>query len=465
MKKTFIFCLALILPLMSSTETRAGSIDYLINESADWARTFSRNAATDGTDAVHYNPAGTAMMKDGIYVSLHNQVFLKNYNMSVTNPTTVAIGSNPAIANSGKYKSDLATPFLPSAFLIFKKQDLAVFSAFTVPAGGGSVDYKDGVPFFMSIPKAYGANLVPHSSSFEAKSMFPAVTAGAAYRLLPFLSISAGGRYVYAYKSYYGLATFYNDTTQQFSQPALDAKKTAHGFSGIFGINITPIEGLNIAARYEMETYLKWKTDTKTMNNIPLVTAVGSLPIGTLQQFKDGYKEKRPLPAILGLGVSYDILNTVRVSGSFTYYFIKQADKYNDIDNYSGTLAILNQVKGYDDNYDNGYEIGSAIEYIGLQNWIFSAGYSYSDTGANKNTLSDFDVTLDSHTVCAGLKRQFQGPLSFTLGVARSFYVDASAPYLVVGKETWEKDVWTIAISIEYKLPLGDEGGSEMITE
>ncbi len=456
MKKKFIFCLVLFLPLLSSTETRAGSIDYLINESADWARTFSRNAATDATDAVHYNPAGTAMMQDGIYVSLHNQVFLKNYNMSVTNPTSVAAGSG---SNAGSYKSDLSTPFLPSIFAVYKKDDLALFAAFTVPAGGGSVDYKDGVPFFMSLPVAMGAasgktiNLVPNSSSFEATSFFPAVSAGAAYRVLPFLSISAGGRYVYGYKSYNGDATFYNSTDSLFMFPAIDSKKTAHGFSGIFGINATPVQGLNLAVRYEMETYLNWKTRTKTFNYLSYS--------GALTQFKNGYKEKRPLPALLGVGVSYDILQMVRVSGSFTYYFIKQADKYTDVK----TPAALAQVKGYDDDYDNGYEIGSAIEYIGLQNWIFSAGYSYSDTGANKNTLSDFDVTLDSHTVCAGLKRQFQGPLSFTLGVARSFYVDASAPYLVVGKETWEKDVWTIAISIEYKLPLSDEGKPEIITE
>ena len=438
--------MALLMPFFYMNELRAGSIDYLINESADWARTFSRNAATDGTDAVHYNPAGTAMMEDGIYINLNDQVFLKDYNMSVSNPTLVASGSG---SNARSYKSDLATPFLPSFFMVYKKQDWAIFSAFTVPAGGGSVDYKDGVPFFMSLPVAIGAaqlksiNLVPHSSSFEATSFFPAVTAGVAYRVLPFLSVSAGGRYLYGYKSYNGEATFYNSTDNIFIFPAIDANKTAHGFSGIFGISLNPIKGLNIAARYEMETYLNWKTETTTFNSLPYS--------GALAQFKNGYKEKRPLPATLGAGISYDILQLVRVTGSFTYYFIKQADEYND---------TATQGKGYDDDYKNGYELGSSIEYIGFQNWILSAGYSYSDTGSNENTLSDFDVTLDSHTVCAGFKRQFEGPLSFTLGVARSFYVDASAPNQVLGKETWEKDVWTIAIGLEYRMPMSKNTAS-----
>ena len=46
----------------------AGSIINKTNLSADFIRTLNRNAATDMADAAVYNPAGTAMMKDGLYL-------------------------------------------------------------------------------------------------------------------------------------------------------------------------------------------------------------------------------------------------------------------------------------------------------------------------------------------------------------------------------------------------------------
>lgn len=83
-KRSMLFAIA-VLAAVCTTEVYAGSIDYLSNQSAEYIRTFSRNASTDA-DAVHYNPAGTAFMKDGIYFYLSNQTVLKEYTSTYTPP-------------------------------------------------------------------------------------------------------------------------------------------------------------------------------------------------------------------------------------------------------------------------------------------------------------------------------------------------------------------------------------------
>ena len=54
---TLLGCALLLGPTGSA---RAGSIDYLTNQSADFIRLLGRNASTDAVDIVSYNPAGTA---------------------------------------------------------------------------------------------------------------------------------------------------------------------------------------------------------------------------------------------------------------------------------------------------------------------------------------------------------------------------------------------------------------------
>ena len=71
----------------------AGGIINKQNLSADYIRTLNRNAATDMADAAAYNPAGTAMMEDGLYVKADAIYFWKDYSNQMP--------STPAIFNLG----------------------------------------------------------------------------------------------------------------------------------------------------------------------------------------------------------------------------------------------------------------------------------------------------------------------------------------------------------------------------
>ena len=73
--KKLIFGMA---TLLAAGTLMAGSVDYLSNQSADYLRTFSRNASLDA-DAAVYNPAGTAFLQPGLTLALSNQSIWKLY--------------------------------------------------------------------------------------------------------------------------------------------------------------------------------------------------------------------------------------------------------------------------------------------------------------------------------------------------------------------------------------------------
>jgi long-chain fatty acid transport protein len=106
----------------------AGGIDNKGNLSAEYIRTLNRNAATDSADAVVYNPAGVVKMEHGLFLNASGQYALKTY--------TNTIGGT-------EYASDVPS-IIPSVFGLYKKDKWAGFAAFTIPCGGGEVEYDNG---------------------------------------------------------------------------------------------------------------------------------------------------------------------------------------------------------------------------------------------------------------------------------------------------------------------------------
>ena len=171
------------------------------------------------------------------------------------------------------------------------------------------------------------------------------------------ISVSLGARYVDASRDFKGFATLDNSSVSAVPNTTynVDYDETGHGWGGIFGINVTPMEKLNIGLRYETKTSIDLSTHVTT-DDIGIVT--------------EGFKRNRDLPALLGLGVSYKFTPKIRVEADLTYYF--------------------NQNAGWDDNpvtsgdetqKDDGYDIGIACEYTFNPQWKASVGYMYTYVG------------------------------------------------------------------------------------
>ena len=199
--------LVLILALFAGAAV-GSNIDYLSNRSANYLMNFARNAATQGADLVTYNPAGLVFLDEGFHVSLGNQFLLKDYSIEAVpywdTTTTVT------------YESTKPTLFLPDLYTVYRTGDWAVYGAFTAPAGGGSLDYKDGIYAIPLIETAYRRAIggspyyfaIMNDGYMDASSVYLGGTLGASYAVSDMISFGLAGRYVSAKRTYDGQADF-----------------------------------------------------------------------------------------------------------------------------------------------------------------------------------------------------------------------------------------------------------------
>ena len=412
-----LFC---ALGMFFSKEAFAGSVDYLSNQSAEYMRTFNRNAATDSGDAVNYNPAGVMKLQNGLYVNASGQYMAKDY-ASEDETTSHAY-------NNGEYESDTPS-IIPNAYVVYKQESWAAFAAFTVPAGGGEVEYDEGTPLVRYYVNMFtGGADINNIDVFKASSMYLAGTMGGVYKINEMFSASLGARYIYGSKTFE--VTAKNPTAFTAGDKYIKVDLDSWGIGGIIGLNVTPVKDVNVGIRYETVTKMEWDTSViaGTTNFRNLVAGLG---------YADGETERKDLPALLGLGVSYDILPELKVSPCFTYYFIKQANW----EHYNGT-------KGNED-YDNGWEAGLAVEYKVMPELLVSAGYQHTVTGGNKDTWSEFGhMALDSNSFGLGGKFEVTPGVNLNLGLSWIKYIDGTSK----SNYTYKKDVKAIALGVDYKI-------------
>lgn len=394
--------LVTLLLSFSASLAFSSSIDYRGNQSADYIRSMNRNASLDGADIVYYNPAGTSLIEDGVYFNIGNQFIIKDYSMELD-------------ATGDEFSSDVPTLILPNFYSIYKQDNWAGFIGVGVPAGGGSVEYADGIAYTQYLYESYPTT-APYSyldkASLEATSMYFGGILGGSYSYKDMVSLSLSGRAVYGTKDI--LLSTSGGTA------LLDVSQSAMGFGGIIGLDFKPMNNLNIGVKYETKTALNFENDTEVEN-------------AGFAQYNDGESVRKDLPAMLAVGVAYNVTSEFGLNLGFNYYFIKDAD--------SGSSD------GYDDDYDNGFDLAGGVEYKVNTQLLVSAGYLYSDTGANEDTVSDFDMTLDTHSFSLGGKYAVKENIDVTLGFNYSPFVEMSNSY-----GTYNKATYLAAIGANVKL-------------
>jgi len=434
-------CLSFILIAMlilSAGSVLGGNIDYLTNRSVSYFRNFARNAATEGADLVSYNPAGLIFLEEGFHISFGNEFFLKDYTIDATpywnTDTTVT------------YESNKPTLFYPDLYAVFRTGDWAVYGAFTVPAGGGSLDYKDGI-YAMPLLET-GVQRAMHGGdpryfalmtegSIEASSQYLAGTAGVSYAVNDILSVGFAGRYTSGKKNYSGTGDFVvmfdsipGDTVPPLpvgtEHRVLDVEKTASGFNGIISIDVVPTEDMNIALRYETRTDLEFET-TVTTND----WAAFGLPDSS---YTDGYTQRRDLPAMFSGGISYRFSPEFQLSTMWNYYFVEDAAE--------------DSLDGLDDDYTNGWDAGVGIDYQVSQRALLGLGYVYSNLGGNEDTFSDFEYNLDCHCIGGGVRYSLNDDMALTLAGGRNIYLEGSGSGLYENS-TYNKKVWYFGLGAE----------------
>ena len=479
MGRIFSIGFIIIVFIIAATQNELkANIDYLANQSADFYRTLSRNAATDAADIVNFNPAGTVFLKDGFHFNIANQtVYRLLYEMEYKGQV---------------FKSEKKVPILPSVFAVFKSGNVAVFGAFTIPAGGGSIHYKDGIslmpryipkvhdfaietltdtvvetigflnpPYWRGVVNGYmdfsGTEVTFLDGEVKASVKYMAGTLGAAAKLTDTLSTAVAVRYMHAVKEMEGFATFNIDpaATQTgiptdplafVAVPAavlivngkadilqnveLDATKTASGFGFIVGFNWQPLDSLNLAVRYETATTLKWKEKVKHGKDFA-------------GMFVDGRQTRYDLPMLIGVGINFSPFSIITFTASFNYYFVTLADTAND---------SYDDVSGYDDDYGNPFDFAIGVECRPFQWLTAGIGYMYTNSTGNTDTYSDLDFDIVAHAFSGGIRITPWEFLSITIGGNYVLYIEG---HDATREVTYNKSAAAFAVGIEYRYLTG----------
>jgi len=149
---------------------------------------------------------------------------------------------------------------------------------------------------------------------------------------------------------------------------------------------------------------------------------------------------RNDVPAILGVGVGYQISEKFRTQLSFNTYFDKQADR-----------------SGLEDSIgSNMIEIGLGLEYDLSDNISVSAGFLRGITGVNDGYQTDISYSNSSTTIGFGGQYRLNEQLSFDLGFLYTMYDDYVIDYPAQGpfpaySETFDKKTMDIAIGVNYK--------------
>jgi long-chain fatty acid transport protein len=445
MKKTLLL-LSLSLALVGLAQA---AIVTNTNQSAAYIRLLARNASMD-IDAVYYNPAGLMKLKNGFHVYLSNQTI---------NQTKTIVNDFPLL-NAHTFKGEVKVPVYPDAYVVWKQDKLALSFGFGPNAGGGSAEFKTGLPSFevpiSQIPASLSAKGLPTNKYsadifFKGSSIYLGFQANASYALSEMFSLAAGFRYIAATNTYEGylnnvkvnpahpllnptgglmsavtLFTALGDTATAalVANKSVDVKQTGTGFTPILSLHATPVPELNLSLRYEFNTKLELTNETA-------VDGTGLFP--------NGLKTGNDIPAILAFGADYAISPQFRAMLSGTMYFDKSAD-------WDGREALVDK---------NSYEVALGLEYDITEMITVSAGYMLTKYGVTPAYQSDQSHILDANTVGFGGRLRLSPKLNLDLAALIANYKDTSrqityAPFGTY-RELYQRTTFDFSVGIGYR--------------
>jgi long-chain fatty acid transport protein len=440
-----IFCVIGLL-MLTASPLYAGGIINKQNQSADYMRTLNRHAATDYADIAVYNPAGIMKMADGGYAKLDVMYFAKDYSNTVPNGTFVP--PPPASAffqgfnNADAYgELDQDEPsVIPGAFAVYKQKKWGIFGAFSIPAGGGELDYDKGsartvrlasgvatqanFDFGLTPPNSY--DLLDAQNIKVKESTVYGLTLGGTFAFNEQWSIAAGVRYANGTREFEGSATISSTTLTPagLAPPVtanLNIESDADGWAGILGVNFAPNDKINTALTYISNTKMDYTIKVKE-DNLGLAPQIG---------FADGSSQRIDIPALLGFGISYKFMPQLKVDFNAVYYFEDSAE-----------------IDTFTDEGDS-YDLGLAAEYAFSEQWKASLGYLHTKIKLDDDQQINEpeEPKLSANTLGAGAVWSPSKTWAITFGGAYVMYDDVTDSQGI----KYEKSVWNLSAGVQWK--------------
>ena len=484
--------ISLFLVILTSIilQVKAGGLVTNSNQSASYYRMLARGASTSG-DAVYYNPAGLAFLDEGLTVSLNTQMIWMQRTLN----------NDLATLNNPEFVGKLYVPVFPGVYAAYKTGNWAFSLGFNPPAGGGSIEFADGLPMLENTVSLIPGNLLNNPQlglttlGYEMQAMMNGtsicygVQAGAAYRINEMISVSGGIRMLFANNSYeghvkdikfnpsapalagYGITA---DGTMR-SAPAfltamgnllegmgntegaagmralaantgdqfLDVKQKGSGIAPIFGIHFR-LNSLNLAAKYEFSTKITIKNETKQ---------------NAMNMYPDGQELRSDVPAVLSLAGSYDIVPALKFSVTYLHHFEPQANIQSwvaDATKPGGGTIIQRQ-----DLIDSGTnEYMAGLEWRITDKLVISTGCQYSKVGVSDLWQNDITHNLTNFTMGLGAAYHFNDRLTLNIGGLNTWYTPVSikgnaaiqgTPVSVPCTQKYDRSNKALAIGIDFR--------------
>src|SRR4030042_561626 len=161
--------------------------------------------ATLGIDAVYFNPAGVTKLGNGLHFSINNQ--------TIGQGRKIGTDYQYLHPTPKDYEASASIPLFPGVYAAFVFGKFAVSAGFIPIGGGGSAEYKDGLPSLaypvsdlVPLLVAQGQPVTDYRLNmlFEGSSIFYGIQANLSYQITDMLSVAVGGRYVIAREAYTG---------------------------------------------------------------------------------------------------------------------------------------------------------------------------------------------------------------------------------------------------------------------
>lgn len=473
--KKFLLLLAIL-----STGMYGASIDHIQTYSPDYLSNQAQTGMINGVSA-YYNPAGLGRLQKGRYLHLGFQL---------------AHGHEKMMYLGKEHKAKL-NQLIPNVALVSTDEKGAYFFNLGGLAGGGKLKYDgvSGIDVLSDLKQFKPLGIYDKGSSITGKNMYEQATIGRTFNLDDKLSFSVAGRIVHASRKLNGNLYIGVNPTDEYKNLKklevikkidkeiegkglpkekidkikegklielqqklqylnrnglvgdIDSKREAWGYGFQLGVNYKVNDKLNLSARYDSRIKMNFKA--KGTENQLATTDILGQTIG-LSSFYPQYtinsKVRRDLPAILSVGASYKVTDNYLVSTAANLYFNRQAKM-------DRVKAFGNHEHGRD--YRNGWEIALGNEYKLNNKFTLIGSVNYANTGAKSSSFNDTEYALNSFTLGAGIKYQYDESLSVTASIAYFIYKNEEGnfkdKYKVSQNQKYDKKITAIGLSFTKK--------------
>ena len=420
--------------------TFAGGLLTNTNQHSAFVRNPARYASLE-TDAIYFNPAGTAFFEKGWALSANWQMIWQD--RDVTNRLT-----------NKTHKGEVFVPCMPTIMAAYNTGRWAFSGFFGMPGGGGKAEFENGLPLFNNLIGQLGAGFgqlfdrsmtISGASEFESTQYMFSLQLGAAYKISDNWSVFAGVRGNYLNNNYNGeikaIADIVGMGVQDVMSVNIDMDQSGISFTPIIGVDYK-IGDFNFAAKYEFQTVNSVKNDTEELeieasdfiNSIGKGSIIESAAGGALSSylggFADGKKQRIDSPALLSLAGSWQATSWFKAMLGATYYFDKD--------------ATVESLLGGNNNVHlahNTYELLAGVEFNVTKNLLLSAGVQYSDFGITDKYISDISFVNDSFMTGLGAKYSFNKNLDLNVGFCYAAYANYKTQLSSYARNTYNATI------------------------